>query len=215
VGFDEGGQLTEQVRRKPYSVVLFDEIEKAHPDIFNLLLQILEDGILTDSQGRKVDFKNTVIIMTSNIGAKAISQKTAFGFSGNDDTADQKKIKDEVMSQLKTAFRPEFINRIDDIIVFKQLTKEDIGEIAGRMLKVLIKRVKDNMDITLSFEEDAVARIAQLGFDKVYGARPLRRAIQSHIEDPLSEEILEGNLQKGDTAVCKVENEAFIFQKIS
>jgi ATP-dependent Clp protease ATP-binding subunit ClpC len=215
VGFDEGGQLTEQVRRKPYSVVLFDEIEKAHPDIFNLLLQILEDGILTDSQGRKVDFKNTVIIMTSNIGAKAISQKTAFGFSGNDDTADQKKIKDEVMSQLKTAFRPEFINRIDDIIVFKQLTQEDIGEIAGRMLKVLIKRVKDNMDITLSFEEDAVARIAQLGFDKVYGARPLRRAIQSHIEDPLSEEILEGNLQKGDTAVCKVENEAFIFQKIS
>jgi ATP-dependent Clp protease ATP-binding subunit ClpC len=160
-----------------------------------------------------VDFKNTVIIMTSNIGAKAISQKTAFGFAAADQTADQKKIKEEVMAQLKTAFRPEFINRIDDIIVFKQLNEQDIKEIAVRMLNTLTKRVKDNMEITLTFEESAIQRLAELGFDKVYGARPLRRAIQSYIEDPLSEEILEGALQKGDTALCKVENQQFLFQK--
>ena len=214
VGFDEGGQLTEQVRRKPYCVLLFDEIEKAHPDIFNLLLQILEDGILTDSQGRKVDFKNTVIIMTSNIGAKAISQKSAFGFGvTSDDTADQKKIKDEVMSQLKSAFRPEFINRIDDIIVFKQLNRQDIGEIARRMLEILTRRVADNIGITLTFEESALQRLAEWGFDKVYGARPLRRAIQTHVEDPLSEEILEGKWQKGDTVTCKADGDTLIFEK--
>lgn len=214
VGFDEGGQLTEQVRRKPYCVLLFDEIEKAHPDIFNLLLQILEDGILTDSQGRKVDFKNTVIIMTSNIGAKAISQKTAFGFSQqNDETQDQKKIKEEVMSQLKNAFRPEFINRIDDIIVFKQLNKEDIREIARRMLQTLIHRVETNIGVTMQFDDAAIDRLADLGFDKVYGARPLRRAIQSHIEDPLSEEILEGKIAKGDVVTCRLEQDEFVFQK--
>lgn len=214
VGFDEGGQLTEQVRRKPYCVLLFDEIEKAHPDIFNLLLQILEDGVLTDSQGRKVDFKNTVIIMTSNIGAKAISQKSSFGFGITaDETADQKKIKEEVMSQLKTAFRPEFINRIDDIIVFKQLTREDIGEIARRMLDVLSRRVADNVGVTLTFEESALDRLAELGFDKVYGARPLRRAIQSNVEDLLSEEILEGKIQNGDKVMCKVTDDTFVFEK--
>ncbi len=214
VGFDEGGQLTEQVRRKPYCVLLFDEIEKAHPDIFNLLLQILEDGVLTDSQGRKVDFKNTVIIMTSNIGAKAISQKTSFGFGvAADETADQKKIKEEVMSQLKTAFRPEFINRIDDIIVFKQLNEQDIGEIARRMLNILARRVKDNIGITLTFDDSALARLTELGFDKVYGARPLRRAIQSNVEDPLSEEILEGKIQKEDSVICRAVDGALIFDK--
>ncbi|MBR4867744.1 MAG: ATP-dependent Clp protease ATP-binding subunit, partial [Clostridia bacterium] len=214
VGFDEGGQLTEQVRRKPYCVLLFDEIEKAHPDIFNLLLQILEDGILTDSQGRKVDFKNTVIIMTSNIGAKAISQKSAFGFGVTaDETTNQKKIKDEVMSQLKTAFRPEFINRIDDIIVFKQLNEQDLHEIARRMLAVLTRRVADNIGVTLTFDDSALDRLAELGFDKVYGARPLRRAIQSNVEDLLSEEILEGKIQKGDVVICKSCEGAFVFEK--
>ncbi|MBR3844557.1 MAG: AAA family ATPase, partial [Clostridia bacterium] len=214
VGFDEGGQLTEQVRRKPYCVLLFDEIEKAHPDIFNLLLQILEDGILTDSQGRKVDFKNTVIIMTSNIGAKAISQKTAFGFAG--DTShdqDQKKIKEEVMNQLKTAFRPEFINRIDDIIVFKQLDRQDITEIARRMVATVSRRVEENIGITLTFDEEALNRLAELGFDKTYGARPLRRAIQTYVEDPLSEEILEGTISKGDSVICTVDNNTLVFKK--
>ncbi len=214
VGFDEGGQLTEQVRRKPYCVLLFDEIEKAHPDIFNLLLQILEDGIVTDSQGRKVDFKNTVIIMTSNIGAKAISQKTAFGFAGDiSHEKDQKAIKDEVMGQLKTAFRPEFINRIDDIIVFKQLEQKDITQIAGRMVEVLSRRVKENLNITLTFSEEALEKLSQLGFDKTYGARPLRRAIQTHVEDPFSEEILKGTFKEKDTVVCCVNNDTIAFEK--
>ena len=215
VGFDEGGQLTEAVRRKPYCVLLFDEIEKAHPDIFNLLLQILEDGILTDAQGRKVNFKNTVIIMTSNIGAKAISQRTAFGFSAaaSDDAPDQKKIRDEVMSQLKDAFRPEFLNRIDDIIVFKQLTKTDIREIARRMLATLAERVQQNVGVTISFSDAALDRLSELGFDKIYGARPLRRAIQSHVEDPLSEAILDGSVAAGDTVVCTLKDDAFTFEK--
>ena len=212
VGFDEGGQLTEQVRRKPYCVLLFDEIEKAHPDIFNLLLQILEDGVLTDSQGRKVNFKNTVIIMTSNIGAKAISQKTSFGFGASDDRdADQKKIKEEVMGQLKTAFRPEFINRIDDIIVFKQLNQEDIREIALRMVNTLAKRVEQNVGITLTFDPSVLDRLAELGYDKVYGARPLRRAIQSNIEDLLSEQILDGTVKTGDHVTCTVQNDQIVF----
>ncbi len=213
VGFDEGGQLTEQVRRKPYCVLLFDEIEKAHPDIFNLLLQILEDGILTDSQGRKVDFKNTVIIMTSNIGAKAISQKTSFGFGETSHDKDQKQIKEEVMSQLKNAFRPEFINRIDDIIVFKQLEKQDIAEIAKRMVATVSRRVEENIGISLSFSEEALEKLAELGFDKTYGARPLRRAIQTHVEDPLSEEILANTFQKGDRVLCHVNNNAIVFEK--
>ncbi len=214
VGFDEGGQLTEQVRRKPYCVLLFDEIEKAHPDIFNLLLQILEDGILTDSQGRKVDFKNTVIIMTSNIGAKAISQKTSFGFAGEGShDKDQTAIKNEVMGQLKTAFRPEFINRIDDIIVFKQLEQQDITQIAGRMVAVLSRRVKENLNITLTFSQEALEKLSELGFDKTYGARPLRRAIQTHVEDPFSEEILRGTFTEKDTVLCYVKENAIAFEK--
>ena len=214
VGFDEGGQLTEQVRRKPYCVLLFDEIEKAHPDIFNLLLQILEDGILTDSQGRKVDFKNTVIIMTSNIGAKAISQKTAFGFGGGSSyEQDQKAIEEQVMSQVKQAFRPEFINRIDDMIVFKQLEQQDITQIARRMLATLSNRVEENLGIALTFTEDALEQLAKWGFDQTYGARPLRRAIQTHVEDPLSEKILEGAFTRGDTVVCTLEEGEISFTK--
>ena len=214
VGFDEGGQLTEQVRRKPYCVLLFDEMEKAHPDIFNLLLQILEDGILTDSQGRKVDFKNTVIIMTSNIGAKAIEQKQSFGFGQESSfEKDQEAIQKEVMAGVKNAFRPEFINRIDDIIVFKQLEKQDIAQIAQRMLTVLSNRVQENLGITLTFAQEALEKLAELGFDKSYGARPLRRAIQTHVEDNLSERILEGCFQKGDRVVCTMENQQIIFRK--
>ncbi|MBR2152666.1 MAG: ATP-dependent Clp protease ATP-binding subunit, partial [Clostridia bacterium] len=210
VGYDEGGQLTEKVRRKPYCVLLFDEIEKAHPDIFNILLQVLEDGILTDSQGRKVDFKNTVIIMTSNVGARAISERKSFGF-GDALGESNESIKDEVMKQLKAQFRPEFLNRIDDIIVFTQLEKDNIREIAKRMLNTLAKRVEENVEITLTFTDDAIDKISDSGFDKVYGARPLRRAIQSQIEDALSEEILQGKVQKGQNVVCDVTDDKFIF----
>ncbi len=212
VGYDEGGQLTEAVRRKPYSVVLFDEIEKAHPDIFNILLQILDDGVLTDAQGRKVNFKNTVIIMTSNVGARAISEQKSFGFGDKEqNTNDDKTIKDNVMSALKAQFRPEFLNRIDDIIVFKQLEKADIAEIANRLLKVLADRVFDNMEISLSFTEGAVEKLADAGFDKVYGARPLRRAIQNAIEDALSEDILSGKIKRGDRVVCNATSDGYSF----
>ncbi len=216
VGYDEGGQLTERVRRKPYSVILFDEIEKAHPDVFNMLLQILDDGILTDSQGRKVDFKNCIIIMTSNIGAKQIAGSGAsslgFGAEKGGSMSDE-KIKDAVMGELKNAFRPEFLNRVDDIIVFRKLQKEDIEEIAKRMLESLKKRVA-TMEIKLEFSDEAVSKIADAGFDQVYGARPLRRAIQSKIEDKLSEEILEGKILSGDSCICKLNGEEFIFEKI-
>ncbi|MBR6634467.1 MAG: ATP-dependent Clp protease ATP-binding subunit [Clostridia bacterium] len=214
VGYDEGGQLTERVRRKPYSVILFDEIEKAHPDVFNMLLQILDDGILTDSQGRKVDFKNCIIIMTSNIGAKMIAGSgSALGF-GNEKGAglSDEKIKQAVMGELKKAFRPEFLNRVDDIIVFRKLVKDDIKEIAKRMLSALTKRVAA-MGITIEFDENTVEKIADAGFDPVYGARPLRRAIQSKIEDKLSEEILEGKIQPNEACVCKADGESFVFEK--
>ena len=216
VGYDEGGQLTERVRRKPYSVVLFDEIEKAHPDVFNMLLQILDDGILTDSQGRKVDFKNCIIIMTSNIGAKQIagsgSSSLGFGSEKGGSMSDE-RIKEAVMGELKNAFRPEFLNRVDDIIVFRKLQKEDIEQIAKRMLDSLAKRVA-SMGIAISFDNAAVGSIADAGFDPVYGARPLRRAIQSKIEDKLSEEILEGRINSGDTCVCRVDGKDFVFDKV-
>ncbi len=214
VGYDEGGQLTERVRRKPYSVILFDEIEKAHPDVFNMLLQILDDGILTDSQGRKVDFKNCIIIMTSNIGAKMIAGSgSALGFGNEKGSGmSDEKIKEAVMGELKKSFRPEFLNRVDDIIVFRKLVKEDIKEIAKRMLSSLTKRVAA-MGITIEFDENAVEKIADAGFDPVYGARPLRRAIQSKIEDKLSEEILEGKIQPNEACVCKADGENFVFEK--
>ena len=214
VGYDEGGQLTEKVRRKPYSVVLFDEIEKAHPDVFNMLLQILDDGVLTDSQGRKVDFKNCIIIMTSNVGAKLITNagNAALGFKGEEGngTMSQSDIKDAVMGELKKCFRPEFLNRVDDIIVFEQLNKDDIKEIARRMLKTLKNRVHD-MGIELSFDDSAIEKIVDEGFDPVYGARPLRRAIQSEIEDKLSEEMLDGRITSGNKYICKHTDDGFVF----
>lgn len=215
VGYDEGGQLTEKVRRKPYSVVLFDEIEKAHPDVFNMLLQILDDGVLTDGQGRRVDFKNCIIIMTSNVGAKLISQKQkAFGFAAGAKELEQneKEIKGAVMGELRNTFRPEFLNRVDDIIVFQRLTKENIKEIASRLLAVLQKRVED-MGIEVTFSDEAVSKIADAGFDDVYGARPLKRAIQSRIEDALSEEMLKGNVKKGGKYICNVKDDKFVFDK--
>lgn len=212
VGYDEGGQLTEAIRRKPYSVVLFDEIEKAHPDVFNMLLQILEDGILTDSQGRRVDFKNSIIIMTSNIGAKLITDKTGgLGFSGKENEAmDYEKIKEKVMGELKRCFKPEFINRVDDIIVFHQLTQENIEEIAKRMLATLSERVR-GLGIELSFDDEVVVKIAKAGFDPIYGARPLRRAVRSQIEDLLSEKMLDGSVSADKKYVCKADGDKYIF----
>lgn len=213
VGYDEGGQLTEKIRRKPYSVVLFDEIEKAHPDVFNILLQILEDGILTDSQGRKVDFKNTIIIMTSNVGARAITEKNNLGFGDNSGKAkNDEDIKADVMAELKRLFRPEFLNRVDDIIVFHKLTQEDIKNISRRMLKTLSTRVK-SMEMDIEFDDSAVEQISSEGYDPVYGARPLRRAIQNKIEDPLSEHMLDGKFKAGDNIICKFEDNKFTFEK--
>ncbi len=210
VGFDEGGQLTEKIRRKPYSVVLFDEIEKAHPDVFNILLQILEDGVLTDSKGRKVSFKNAIIIMTSNVGAsKIIGGKGALGFGGDEKDAN-KNIEELVTEDLKKTFKPEFLNRIDDIIVFNRLEKDDIKEIAARMLKTLTKRLAE-MDITLEFTDEAIAAIADAGFDDVYGARPLRRAIQRKIEDPLSELLLAKKISEGDKCTVDFKDDKFTF----
>ncbi|MBR5514596.1 MAG: ATP-dependent Clp protease ATP-binding subunit [Clostridia bacterium] len=212
VGFDEGGQLTEKIRRKPYSVVLFDEIEKAHPDVFNILLQILDDGVLSDSQGRRVDFKNTIIIMTSNVGASAITSKSGvlgFGDRGTtgDDTPNQR-----IMESLKATFRPEFLNRIDEIIVFKKLTDAEIKEISALMLTSLQKRI-DKLGIDVSFDESVLELIAKNGFDPVYGARPIRREIQRSVEDEFSNAMLEGIIKEGDSVIALVKDERVIFEK--
>ena len=219
VGHDEGGQLTEKVRRKPYSVVLFDEIEKAHEDVWNVLLQILDDGRITDSQGRTVDFKNTVIVMTSNIGAKSLTQASAkLGFDADEKRHDPDaekafaQAREAVMSELRQTFRPEFLNRIDDIIVFRSLTEEDIREVARRMLKTVSARM-EAMGIHLDTSDEAVAELAKEGFDPKYGARPLRRAIQSQVEDAVAERMLDGTLKAGDTAKLTVENEKLCVSK--
>lgn len=214
VGFEEGGQLTEKVRRKPYSVVLFDEIEKAHPDVFNMLLQILEDGRLTDSQGRTVDFKNTIIIMTSNVGARLITEKqSSLGFNSENENAEEsekKDIKELVTGELRKVFRPEFLNRVDDIIVFNKLNKDEIKQIAVKMLKTLENRL-DKMNMKISFTDNAISEIADKGFDENYGARPLRRAIQNEIEDPLSEQMLEGKVKDGAVVTCDFADGQFTF----
>ena len=206
VGYEEGGQLTEKVRRKPYSVVLLDEIEKAHPDVFNILLQVLEDGRLTDSKGRTVDFRNTILIMTSNVGASALKMNKYVGFNIQDEGQDYKDMKGKVMEELKRAFRPEFLNRIDETIVFHSLEKQHLTEIVTLMANQLITRLKEQ-EIFLELTDAAKEKIAKEGFDPEYGARPIRRAIQRHVEDYLSEELLKGNIQKGQHIVLDVVND--------
>ncbi|KJR71128.1 ATP-dependent protease ATP-binding subunit ClpC [Bacillus velezensis] len=209
VGYDEGGQLTEKVRRKPYSVVLLDEIEKAHPDVFNILLQVLEDGRLTDSKGRTVDFRNTILIMTSNVGASELKRNKYVGFNVQDESQNHKDMKDKVMGELKRAFRPEFINRIDEIIVFHSLEKKHLTDIVSLMSDQLTKRLKEQ-DLSIELTDAAKAKVAEEGVDLEYGARPLRRAIQKHVEDRLSEELLRGNIDKGQHIVLDVEDGEFV-----
>ena len=216
VGYDEGGQLTEAVRRKPYSVILLDEIEKAHPDVFNILLQVLDDGRLTDSQGRVVDFKNTVIIMTSNLGSQAIMNSKTLGFTSADENqaeADYETMKEKVMDNLKKAFRPEFLNRIDDIVVFHPLTADELKQIVGIMMKDLRKRLADR-DLSITLSDEALDELAKVGYDPEFGARPLRRAIQNQIEDPLADALLAGQYQAGDTIkVALDDDKKFVFTK--
>ena len=207
------------MRTKPYSVVLFDEIEKAHPDVFNILLQILEDGRVTDSQGKTVDFKNTVIIMTSNVGARLITEKQkGLGFtqetSGETtEEADFEKTKELVMGELKALFRPEFLNRVDDIIVFHKLNKEDTAKIAEKMLSTLQQKLQD-MDISMEFTKAAVDAVADKGYDPMYGARPLRRVIQSQVEDPISEKMLEGEITANKVYRCDYVDDKFVFEPV-
>lgn len=214
VGFEEGGQLSEQVRKNPYSVILFDEIEKAHPDVFNVLLQVLDDGRITDSQGRTVDFKNTIIIMTSNAGAERIIDPKHLGFaSGEDAERDHNDMKNNVMDEVKRMFKPEFINRIDDIIVFHALSKDNVKDICSLMLKELKNRVKKQMNIRLTYGETLKNYIFDKGYDKKYGARPLKRAIQNQVEDELSEFILSGKAVAGDVVSISVHNDKVTFTK--
>lgn len=217
VGFDEGGQLTEKVRRTPYSVILFDEIEKAHPEVFNILLQILEDGRLTDGKGKTVNFKNTIIIMTSNVGASTIKKQKSMGFATlsneNEKNNEYEKMKENVMEELKRSFRPEFLNRIDDIIVFHQLQEEDLKQIVKLMLNTVSERLSEQ-NIEIEFTDEAQEFLAKKGFDLTYGARPLRRAITKTVEDKLSEEMLRGNVKKGDRVKVTVENDELNFAKI-
>ncbi len=213
VGYEEGGQLSEKVRRNPYSVILFDEVEKASPEIFNVLLQVLDDGHITDGKGRKIDFKNTVIIMTSNAGAKNIISPKRLGFISQE-TAEQnyEYMKRNVMEEVKKAFKPEFLNRIDDTIVFHPLGKEDITKIVRLMSQTFIKRVEENMKINVSFSDNAIDKIVAEGYDEAYGARPLRRALQSKVEDSFAEKYLEGSLQTGNHVVVDVEEKDFVFK---
>ena len=214
VGHDDGGQLSEKVRRNPYSVVLFDEIEKAHPDVFNILLQVLDDGHITDSQGRKVDFRNTVIIMTSNAGAKAIVEPKKLGFAAKEDAAeDYKKMKNNVMEEVKRLFRPEFLNRIDETIVFHSLNEEHMKKIVGLMCRELSERVKKQMDIKLTIRDSVKNYIVEKGTDKKYGARPLRRAIQNELEDKLAEAILDGEVKTGTEVIVSVAKEKVVFKE--
>lgn len=213
VGYDEGGQLTEKIRRNPYSVILFDEIEKAHPDVFNILLQILEDGILTDAQGRKVDFKNTVIILTSNVGARAITEHKPLGFGDiKESEKEQADTESNVMQSLKQTFKPEFLNRIDDIIIFRKLNKDNIKKIARNMLGEIAGRI-NALNIKIDFDDAVVEYLAEVGFDPVYGARPLRREIQRKVEDTFSNALLEARFGDGDHVTASLENEEIIYTK--
>ena len=212
VGYDEGGQLSEKVRRNPYSVILFDEIEKAHPDVFNVLLQVLDDGHITDSTGRMVDFKNTIIIMTSNAGAENIVEPKNLGFnSGTTKEEDHERMKGKVMDEVKRLFRPEFLNRIDDIIVFHMLQKDQIGEIVDILIKSLNKRIMEQMKLSIELDDESRKWLANKGYDQKYGARPLRRTIQNEIEDELAERILEGKITAGNKVKVTVKDDKLHF----
>ena len=216
VGYDEGGQLSEKVRRNPYSVLLFDEIEKAHPDVFNILLQVLDDGHITDAHGRKVDFKQTIIIMTSNAGAQAIIEPKKLGFlSNNDEKQDYERMKSGVMEEVRRLFKPEFLNRIDEIMVFHPLNKTHIKKIVNIMLKTLEKRCKEQLDIQLKITESVRDFLAEAGFDSKYGARPLRRAIQTKLEDPMANALLEGTIKRGDTVQIQLHQKEIRFTPLS
>ena len=214
VGHEDGGQLSEKVRRNPFSVILFDEIEKAHPDVFNILLQVLDEGHITDSQGRKVDFKNTIIIMTSNAGAQAIIEPKRLGFgSKEDEKQDHQHMKDSVMEEVKRIFKPEFLNRIDETIVFRALNKEDMGKIVTILVKELQKRCKEQLSIDLVVRDAAKAYIVEKAYDRKYGARPLKRKIQDEIEDRLAEEIIAGEVKAGDKVIVSVKKDAISITK--
>ncbi len=203
VGFEEGGQLTEKIRRRPYAVVLLDEIEKAHPDVFNMLLQVMEEGRLTDSFGRNVDFRNTIVIMTTNAGAEAIKNEAAFGFQKPDDDASYENMKGRVQEQIEKVFRPEFLNRVDDVIVFRHLTQDDLGDVIEMELKKVRERLSErNLKLVLS--DEAKTFLIKKGSNLDFGARPLRRAIENFVEDPLSEELLKGEFQGMDTITIEV-----------
>jgi ATP-dependent Clp protease ATP-binding subunit ClpC len=214
IGYEEGGQLTEAVRRRPYSVVLFDEIEKAHPDVMNMLLQILEEGKLTDNVGRVINFRNTIILLTSNVGAETIRKSTTMGFSPISDEASYDKMKEKILDEAKKAFRPEFLNRLDDIIVFRSLTKPDLVEILDLEIEKVVERLKGKQ-MTIQLDEKAKDFLVEKGHDTNYGARPMRRAVERFLEDPLAEEILKGQLIPNETVQVTVgdEKDKLIFRQ--
>src|SRR5262249_17646797 len=210
IGYEEGGQLTEQVRRKPYSVVLFDEIEKADPDVWNMLLQILEEGKLTDNVGRVVNFRNTIILMTSNVGSDTIKKQSSLGFSPITDESSYEKMREKILDEAKKTFRPEFLNRLDDIIVFRSLTKPDLIEILDLEISKVMQRVKAR-NIVLNLDEKAKDLLVSKGYDPQYGARPMRRAVERFLEDPLAEEILKGVFHEGEPINVTAENDHLVF----
>ena len=206
VGYDDGGQLTEQVRRKPYSVVLFDEVEKAHPDVLHMLLQLLEDGHLTDAHGKHCSFKNAIVIMTSNIGARKITDRKLLGFASGEDSSSDDNIKKEVMAELKKTFRPELLNRIDEIVVFSALGKDELSKITEKLLDQVSERM-NNIGIICEFDSEITQYISSKAQQREYGARPLRRFIQTFVEDELAQQLLSGNISAGDSIICRVEND--------
>ncbi len=210
VGYEEGGQLTEKVRRKPYSVVLLDEIEKAHPDVFNLLLQVFEEGRLTDSLGRKVDFRNTIILMTSNVGADMLKKQGSLGFVTPEENISYENMKGRLLEEVKKSFKPEFLNRVDDVIVFKSLTKENLYEIVQLELKGITERL-ENKGIKLELSKEVIDLFIEKGFDPVYGARPLKRTIQRFIEDPLAESIISGKIKEGSKVKAERDGDKVVF----
>jgi ATP-dependent Clp protease ATP-binding subunit ClpC len=212
VGYEEGGQLTEKVRRNPYSVVLFDEIEKAHPDVWNLLLQILEEGKLTDNVGRIVNFRNTIILMTSNVGSDIIKRQGTLGFSPVTDEASYEKMRERIMDEAKKTFRPEFLNRVDDAIVFRALTKPDLIQILNLEVGKVLERLK-RKNLQLQLDEKAKDFLVEKGYDPQYGARPMRRAVERFFEDPLAEEILKGNLHEGEPIFVTTDKEKLVFNQ--